>query len=366
MRIGIFTDTYYPNINGVTSSIEREKQTYSAHGNEVILVGPHTCDVNHPVPIWRIYSTRDKRYSLVCPKSLFVRKLLPSRVDIVHIHTPFTFGILGLLSARKAGAKVVYTHHTNFRKYMHYVGPLNNALGLYLCNEYIRWFCNQADFVVAPSKNASQLLTDIGVSRDKISVLSTPLDNIYLLDRQMSFTKQYDVLFVGRLSREKSIDLLVRVYKRLGERNPERKLAIVGDGVDRAHVLNSLGHLVNKTVIYLGEIAKQRLIEAYRASKVLFAPSTSETQGLTLQEAWSQGVPVLAVDCAQTREFISHGHNGWLLPPTDSVIAEALEMLLTFDTTANARYRENCYSSVADYLPQKWYVKFCSIVGARI
>lgn len=366
MKIGIFTDTYYPNINGVTSSIEREVQALKSHGDDSLLVGPGTYEVGHPIPTWTIYDTRDKRYSLTCPKSLSVAKLLPWRADVVHIHTPFTFGLLGLLCARKVGSKVIYTHHTNFEEYLHYVNPLNNSLGLYLCNLYIRWFCSQTDLVIAPSKKALRILVNIGVPAERVSVLSTPLDDIYLSDQGRATKKKYDVLFVGRLSHEKAIDLLINVYKRLGEQNRGWKLAIVGDGIDREHVLNSLRHLLTTTVVYLGELKKDRLIDVYRASRVLFSPSRSETQGLTLQEAWSQGVPVLAIDCEQTREFVSARYNGWLLPSNAGDIAEALEVLLDSSPAVETHASENCYNSIAKHLPQKWYSQFRFLVGATI
>lgn len=366
MRIGIFTDTYYPSINGVTSSIEREIQTLAAHKDDFFLVGPSSSEVSHPIPTWEIYVTQDKRYSLTCPKTLSMARLVPWRADVVHIHTPFTFGLLGLLCARKMGSKVIYHHHTNFDEYLHYVNPLNNFLGSYICNLYVRWFCRRADLVIVPSKRTLRSLVNMGVPEARVAVLSTPLDDIYLQDSGWGHEKKYDVLFVGRLSREKAIDQLINVFKQIGERNRKLKLAIVGDGICREFLLNSLQHLLSTTVVYLGELRKEKLVEVYRASRVLFSPSRSETQGLTIQEAWSQGVPVLAIDCEQTREFVSARYNGWLLPSNSSQLAETLELLIKSGLATEALTRENCLNSVKEHVPEKWYSQFRILVGAMI
>jgi 1,2-diacylglycerol 3-alpha-glucosyltransferase len=361
IRAAIFTDTYHPNIDGVTRSIEREAYAFETYGLDYNLIGPSVMSVTFPIKAFKLIRTKDKRYCLYRPIINISEIIDRWRADVVHIHTPFSFGLLGLNYAKQIGAKILYTHHTNYDAYLHYFPILNNKIGKILFRKYINWFIEKVNTVIVPSQSTLNRLLLANIPAYKMIKLPTPLDEIYTTQPQTRVDKAYDMLFVGRLSREKNLDLLIDVIQYLINIKKDVKIAIVGDGIQKAKLLSSIECFRAKNIRYFGELNKNDLLKIYRQSKLLFLPSVTETQGLIIQEAFSQGVPIIGITCEQSKEFICHEYNGLLLPAEPKQIATAIHMFLQTDADYQ-RLSQNCSKGIAEFSTENWYKTFVSII----
>ncbi len=351
MRIGIFTDTWTPQINGVVTSIQLMDSILRAHGHETFIFTlthpgslPHTDPPNvFRVPSVRFYGNSDHRIGAIYSRTA-MEQARHLHLDIIHSHAPFSLGVFGHISARRLGVPEVHTYHTMLEDYTHYVSQrrVANEAAKRLARRYSRVFCNWSTAVIVPTPKVKETLLSYGVTRP-ISVLPTPVD----LDRfrPMAPERQRQelrrslglpeaaplLLFVGRLAKEKSIDVLIRWHREVRKHLPHSGLVIVGDGDERTQLEACARHLgLGASVHFLGPKPWNELPLYYQAADVFVTASRSETQGLVVPEALACGTPVVAADDPAYHDFIVPGRNGYLFQTAADYVAQ-LQYLLTLD-----------------------------------
>jgi len=354
MRIGFFTDTYRPNTNGVVVSIETFAAEIARLGSSVVLFAPRSRISNwfsrkailphglppgieavHWVPSVPLIMDRSHRVAL--PVIHWIRRRAQAlSLDVVHTHTPFAIGYAGIQVGRGLGIPIVHTYHTYYAEYAHYFRA-GAPVARRVTPAISRWFCNLHDLVLAPSQDTQQLLTGYGVRRP-VEVLMTGVavpGEATLAERAEARHRlglepeARTILFVGRIAREKNLDLLLETMLLLREREPRARLLLAGDGPDRhrlERVVAARG--LGAHVRFLGWIPHDEIVECYRASDLFLFPSLTETQGLALLEAMACGCAVVAARGPGTRDLIDHGVNGLLADPDAPSLAAAAEAVL--------------------------------------
>lgn len=349
MKIGIFTDTYYPQINGVTTSILMLKEKLESLGHSIYIFT--TTDPKSPANERNVYRlpsipfASSRRIGVIYHPNM-ARKIRALQLDLIHTHTEFSLGIFGRMIANELGIPTVHTMHTIYEQYTHYiakVGALDGAAKT-LARNLSRYFCNTVDAVIAPTQKVEEMLRGYGV-RNKIAVIPTGIELgkfspvRYGTDEIMSLRTEYGlgntdrvILYIGRISKEKNITEILYGLKRYLPQHPGTKFLIIGDGPDRENLQSltqSLG--IGKQVIFAGEKPWDRIGLYYQLGNIFVSASQSETQGLTYIEALAAGLPLIAKTDPCLDSVLLDGVNGFEF--SDKIgFLNALEKALSNDT----------------------------------
>ncbi len=343
MRVAMFSDCYHPIVNGVTTSIQLLASALRRAGHQVRLFAPSVPGHSDAEAWVRRFSSftfplhPEERVSLPWPAVNFLEasRFAP---HVVHLHTPFNVGLFGWWVAARLGRPRVFTHHTLFEEYLHYVPlppPWLKPVAVGLC----RWFWNTSAAVVAPSREVAERQVQQGLRRP-LSVIPTGVDVASFQGGDASGPRQElglqdgdrILLYMGRVAREKSLDFLLEAVARARRDDPRLRLVLVGDGPERpalqarALELGLEGHAA-----FLGYRPRASLRHYLAAATAFVFTSQTETQGLVLLEAQAAGVPVLAVRASGTTEAVLPERSGFLVEPGDTGVFAAAMVRLVGD-----------------------------------
>ncbi|HER34223.1 MAG: glycosyltransferase [Halothiobacillaceae bacterium] len=374
MHILMISDVFFPRINGVSTSIEGFRRELLELGHRVTLVcpgypedqpGTGTIDLGDDGVV-RVASRRaplDPEDRLMHWGDLMRRlsSLTATDIDLVHVHTPFIAHYAGRRFARRLGVPVVETYHTFFEEYADkYVPWLPSGWLRRIARAWSRAQCNGVDRLIVPSVPMKAALVTYGV-RTRMTVIPTglplaePASTADAAEFRAANAIPADaplLLYVGRVAREKNIDVLVEMLPAVLESHPDTVLLIAGEGPARvalAERVRSMG--LDASIRFLGYLCrKTELPAAYRAADLFVFASTSETQGLVLLEALAQGTPVIAVAEMGTRDVL-HADGGCRIVANDpAAFAEATQNLL-----ADPDQRERLASAARSYA-KRWSI----------
>lgn len=334
MRIGIFTDTYPPYINGVSTSVSMLENALRKKGHQVYIVTVNTENMRYKyendehiiripgVPIG-IY---DYRLTGVYPLKA-INKIRKWNLDVIHSHTEFGVGTFARIIAKQYNIPLVHTYHTMYEDYVHYItkGYFNNTskkIVEYLTNFY----CDQtATELIVPTKKTYDLFKEkykytrnvhiipTGIEVERFYRENTDPAKLEEIRKKHGLNKgDFVILYVGRLGQEKSVDVLIEAHQELA-RDYKAKLLIVGDGPD-IDTYKKLAHKlkIDDNVIFTGKVPWTEVTLYYQIADIFATASKSETQGLTVIEAMAASLPVVAVDDESFRNVIVDGLNGHL------------------------------------------------------
>ena len=316
MRIGLFTDTYPPYINGVSTSVLMLKQGLEKLGHEVYVVTVNSENFHYKkednvlmipgVPI----GIMDFRMTSLYP--LKAQKIIKGwNLDVIHTHTEFGVGTFARLIAKQYNIPLVHTYHTMYEEYIYYItkGYFDGAskklveyLTLFLCDKTV-------EELIVPTKKTYDLFKekykvkrDVHIIPSGIDVTRFYKENINLLTisslrRELNIKKDdFIILYLGRIAKEKSIDFLINNLKEIRKKVPKARMIIVGDGPD----VNDLVMLAHKNkldnhVTFTGKVPWSEVPKYYQLADVFVTASKTETQGLTVIEAMAAEKPVVAI-----------------------------------------------------------------------
>jgi 1,2-diacylglycerol 3-alpha-glucosyltransferase len=346
LRVGFFTEIYRPVVNGVVASVESLGDGLRARGHEVYCFAPRMPGYEEADgPVFRMPSlplpTRTA-YRLTLP--LVSRRNLNGiikRLSLVHVHSPFVTGWMGLRYARRYGMPLVYTYHTQLEAYAHYI-PFEPRATRFAAAQLTRTFANHADAVVVPTRAMADRLRELGVTV-RMEIVPSGIDiarfgagrrDEGLRARAGAAPSDLLLLYVGRLAKEKNIDLLFRALASAG--NASLKLVVAGDGPLREELelaARALG--VAGQTKFLGIVPRNELPNLYASADAFVMPSTTETQGLVQAEALAAGAYVIAADAPQNRDVL--GEAGLVVAPTSEAFAEAFGRLTPVQAAQQAQ-----------------------------
>ena len=333
LRVGFFTEIYRPVVNGVVASVEALADGLRERGHEVYCFAPYMPGYEEADgPVFRMPSlplpTRTP-YRLTLPLvSRRNRDGIIKGLSLMHVHSPFVTGWMGRAYARRYGMPLVFTYHTQLEAYAHYV-PFEPRATRFAVSQLTRTFANLADAVVVPTPAMSDRLRELGVTV-RIEVIPSGIDvarfargrrDEALRARLGAAPGDRLVLCVGRLAKEKNVELLLHALALAG-RQPLH-LAVAGEGPSRAELEELARELgVASQTRFLGVIAREDLPDLYASADAFAMPSTTETQGLVLAEALAAGTPVIAADAPQNRDVL--GEAGRIVTATAEAFARAI------------------------------------------
>jgi 1,2-diacylglycerol 3-alpha-glucosyltransferase len=327
MKIVMFTNTYLPHVSGVARSVETFSDDLRTLGHEVHVVCPtfqgatKSTDAILRVPAIQNFNGSDFSVRIPLPGAIS-RHLHKFPPDLIHAHHPFLLGDAALRTARELGRPLVFTHHTMYEDYTHYV-PVNQQRLRQFVVRLSTDYANLCDHVIAPSESVADLLRQRGVE-SPITVIPTGVDTAFFsggngraMREQLGIPPASKVIgHLGRLAPEKNLDYLAEAIARYlaCDAGAGSCCLIVGSGPSQEQIEKTFRDRGVAERLYMaGKRAGQELADAYAAMDLFAFASRTETQGMVLAEAMAAGKPVIALDAPGAREVVHSAEVGRLL-----------------------------------------------------
>jgi len=336
MKIGLFTDTFLPDTNGVVIAIQKMERELTREGHEVHIFAPAYPGWHENEPrVHRFPSLRFLFYPgmrMAVPYSRRAFKIIPS-LNVIHSHDPSSLGLLAVHASKRYQIPHVHTYHTFYAEYRYYI-PLPIRPSRRMVMQISRIFCNFCDVVIAPSLQMKQELESYGIKR--------PIYPLFVGVDAEEFSREIEwnvraelglptedlLLFAGRIGKEKNLTFLLRAFKRLLAYHDTARLIIAGDGPQRQTLQRYATELgIVPHVIFTGFLEHKRLIDLYKQALFVFASKT-ETLGLVLVEAMMAGSPVIAIGKMGVLDVVHPGETGILVEENEDEFARACYRLL--------------------------------------
>lgn len=381
MRIGLFTDTYRPSINGIVYVVDITRKHLEAMGHEVFIFCPNDGvrldkndeDDDHIIRFRSMKGVFFDDYSL----SLFfpareLKRIKELELDVIQFFTPSQVGLMGVYAAQKTGAVLVAQHSTDLAQYItHYPGVVPGLLmlsltlpltfrfdgqdvrellklykprrlaggwGREIVESLMAMIYSRCDAVVALSeKSKKQLESWRGEYWYDVACVPTGINSLpKATDAQMAaFRAQHGiaksdevVLYAGRLSAEKNLDVLIPMIKKVVKQRPKARLLYVGD-FDYRETLEEQAQAsgVADRITFTGALPREELGMAYGVADIFVFPSLTDTQGLVLHEAAHTGLPFVLID-RKVSEVVREGENGLVAKNNPTNLANCTLQLL--------------------------------------
>lgn len=329
MNICMMTNTYLPHVGGVARSTSTFAEEYRKMKHKVLVVAPEfegkplskrAASIVERVPAIQKFNGSDFSVRLPMAAGLSAR-LDAFKADVIHAHHPFLLGDTALRIGANKNVPVIFTHHTRYEDYTHYVpfdSPTLKEIAINLSTE----FANLCDGVIAPSESIAKLIRTRGV-KTPVSVVPTGIDvKSFAAGNGARFRRKFKIPatafvvgHVGRLAPEKNLGYLTRAVALFLEQTPSARFLVVGGGPSEDEMKTIFGERgLADRLILAGKHTGRALHDAYCAMDVFAFTSFTETQGMVLAEAMAAGLPAVALDASGVREVVRNGKNGFLLP----------------------------------------------------
>ena len=366
MKIVMMTNTYLPHVGGVARSVDCFARGYRERGHDVLVVAPEfpgaPDDEPDVIRIPAIQNFNGSDFSVVLPVPGFLERAVDRfQPDIIHSHHPFLIGSTALRLSSRLDCPLVFTHHTMYEQYTHYVPGDSEVLKRFVVRLSTS-YANLCDQVFAPSESIAGVLRQRGV-RTPIDVVPTGVelaqftrgDGAAFRRRHRIPQDAFVIGHVGRLAPEKNLRFLARSVARVLVSHPRAHFLVVGAGPSESDIRQACVEAGVVGRLHLaGKQMMPALADAYHAMDLFAFASESETQGMVLAEAMAAGLPVVAIDAPGAREVVADGHNGRLLSaPGEELFARALEEALTMDPQGRRAWKLGVAETAERYSQQR-------------
>lgn len=341
MKIAIFSDTFPPQVDGVANVVYRSASTLGRLGHDVYVFtvsnglwgrrnnARNVCYegftlIRLPAVPAFVYPG----YHCAVPVGIAFKALKAIRPDIIHTHTPFTAGWEAVFLARLFNIPLIGTHHTFFNHYLKHV-KLDYRWTENITWQYTIGYYNHCDIILSPSRSLADELEKHGlkkpimthpnpINREFFRPVADPASKKKLQEALGIEGNGKLLVYMGRVSYEKSIDQVVKAMALVVKTNPDVNLLIVGDGPERNNLEKLTDDLgLNNNVKFLGFLYNQTLLETLQASDILLTASKTENMPLSVLESMAVGLPVIAAAALGIPELVQNNVNGYLVKPDD-------------------------------------------------
>jgi len=366
MKIAIFSDTYYPQVNGVVSVVDRSAAILSARGHDVALFvasGDAEQALNargHRVPITFFHSIPAFVYPgerVAWPYDRDVlQELWAFAPDVIHFHTPFGVGRAALRAAEKNDVAIVGTHHTFFDQYLSHVKLDKQAWAQRLAWKGTVRLYNRADLVISPSHILADSLREHGLRTNMRTVPNSvdtkrfrpaSAEEKTVLKQQYGLPDNMSFVYMGRMSEEKSVDVVLRAFSEVHAQLPHAVLMLVGSGPAERQLRTLTEELgIADAVRFTGTLRGDELAEAVRANNIFVTASATENMPISVLEGMASGLPVVGVQERGMRELVRHGENGFLSEAGDYMSFSADMFMLATDVVLCTRMGRTARATV--------------------
>lgn len=346
MRVGIFTESYPPLVNGVSTSILMLENALTKLGHEVFIITvsdnkkEYTFEKDGHIlrlPSTNLANCYDYKMTSVYPIKA-VNMIKKMNLDVIHSNVEFTVGIFARIVSEQLSIPLVHTYHTNWEDYTHYITKNKKVLDD-ICKKLLKYLVvffedKTVTELIVPSNKIYNLFKDKYKFTKNIHIIQTGIETnkfykenfdtkkIANLKKKYGIKrKDFVVMTVSRLAKEKNVDKIISNHKKLLEKYPNMKLLIVGDGPDTEKLKEECRNLnIEKSVIFTGKIPLDEIPIYYQLGNVFVTASKSETQGLTVVEAISSSLPVVAVLDDSFVNSVIEDFNGYVFETDEKYI----------------------------------------------
>ncbi|MBR1865809.1 MAG: aldo/keto reductase [Lachnospiraceae bacterium] len=370
MNIGLFTDTYYPELNGVANSVFLLKQELEKKGHNVYVITTKTPGA--PASEKGVFRVPSKAWDPIPERRIgmvyhprIAMQIHKMKLDIIHTHTEFSVGMFGRIMAHEMFIPVVHTYHTIYEDYTHYIKKYisSEKRARQFVKQFSKFSVRGAEELIVPTEKVARLMRRYGVKPD-INVIPTGIDlkRFQVQDSEaaklrlklmLGIPREHKVvLYLGRVSEEKNIDELMEYFDHYVDRRQAVTFLIVGDGPYRS-VLERMakGKKHRKQIRFAGAKPWDEITHYYQLADVFVSASTSETQGLTYIEALASGLPVVARRDPCLDGVLFHEKNGFMFED-ESTFIYGLEQVLY--NRRKMDYRASALESVEQFSTEKF------------
>ncbi len=346
------TDSYRPTTDGVVTAVLVTRRVLEELGHTVFIIAPDPGEEYREEGVYYFRAVKFRSYPgyfvplFPSDQSDLIRKLKP---DVIHIRGVAFMAVKALIASHNTGVPTVLTYDTMVTDVIEQYSPIKLPKNVLVggASKYIRFLLKRPDAVAVPTPSTGRELTEIiGARPRRMEVIPTGIDTDHFsrsdagpaIREKYSLTGKRIVIYVGRLSYEKNIDLLIRSMKLMDE---DVVLMVVGQGPagDSLHDLVEKEGLSDR-VVFTGYIFDQALVDHYSCADAFASASVFETQGFTVQEAMSCGLPVACGNGRAFTDFIVNGENGYLFDLTEEDCARAMNLALNAPDDVRARSKE--------------------------
>ncbi|MCA1819635.1 MAG: glycosyltransferase, partial [Halobacteriales archaeon] len=331
MRLGLFTDSYLPSIDGCVTSLLAQRAELEARGHEVHIFAPANREAQAKVRDPRVlfydavpWSAYPDYYLPIFPAR--VRNRVRERgIELIHSHGIAMMGLRAVWAAKGLKLPLVLTYHTRVDEGARYVvrpGAPEQLLRKLIWTD-LRWYFRRCDAVVTPSEAIKKHLAEgAGSSLGPCVVIPNGVDFTRFHRPDSNAIERYHLedktlfLTAGRIAFEKNLEVLVDAMKPLLREVPDAHFVIAGKGPGRKDYENLVKREgLAEHVTFTGYVTDGELAGLYRAAHAFLTPSSFETQGMVALEAMHFGTPVVAADTGGFTDYLRHRRNGYLVEP---------------------------------------------------
>lgn len=343
MKIAFFTDTYYPDLNGVTVSVSNFAKELRKKGHKVYIFAPKI-EGKHKdkdknlirLPSFKILSKVEPQIytPTIWPNKEF-REMFTEDFDIIHAHGNGPYSLLGYSIGKIKRIPFVMTFHTIHTHYTHYIfngkiiTPRMVSMGL-------KTFAHRCSLVITPSEKMKKELLSYGVKK-QIHVIPNFLEGDRFkknkkgyLHKLLNLPKETPIILtVGRIGKEKNIDFILKVFREVCKTDTKSHLVVVGRGPESDNLITLSKKLgIEKRVHFTGGIDYEFMPLVYKDATLFVFASYTETQGVCVLEASASGIPLVINNDGAFKGMVDDGVNGYILPLNISKFSEKIVKLL--------------------------------------
>lgn len=352
--IFLVTNNYTPYAGGVVKSIDILCNELIKKGHAVYIITLNFLGTQHNDPsyVLRIPSLcrfryKGNYYALAwLPQAYMRRLILTLKPDIIHVHHPFYVGAIAARLARFYNIGCVFTYHTQYEQYAHYVPLLPKIIGQFCIKKKVQRFCQKISAIVVPTESIQQKLLSEGITTP-LFVVASAIDEHFFVYVPRIVTKPVQLLTVSRFAVEKNIPFLLHTMTLLGQ---DFHLKLVGYGFLlsslRRYAYRELG-LSAQRVSFVVQPTKEELFWLYKQAHIFLFASKTETQGLVLAQALATGLPVIALNAHGSSDTIVHGNNGFLVE-SEQEMQQVIQYCVD-NTQAYTTVQKKAYKSADHY-----------------
>lgn len=388
MKIVMISDTYPPNVNGAALATERLALELAERNNKIYVIAPSTSFKRHTaqqknITVYRVRSipimierTQEFRFS---PQPLHEREVLKIirtiKPDIIHINEPWLMGLSALKLGKKEGIPVISTHHFMPENLVHHLRlpiKVQNIITVSVWKWYVK-LCKNFDVVICPTQVAANLIKKYSADVN-LQVVSNGIDlelfnkknnGEYLADKY-KLPRKLNLLFVGRIDKEKNIDVLIKAAALIKDQI-DFHITIVGQGKEKTNLKKLAANLgIMSRITFTGFLPEKDLPNMYTTADIFVMPSIAELQSLVTMEAMASSLPVIAANAVALPHLVHDNKNGFLFNPGDEKELAAKLTILLKDKKMREKMGDESLKIIKEHDIKKTVVAIENIYKATI
>ncbi len=380
MKIGLFTDQYYPSISGVVTSIKMLYEGLEKMGHECFIFtsfDESQVDNKEELAAKKVINFDGKRYPFKAIKDYrftfnynkSIKIIAQYNLDIIHVHTEYNIAKIAMKASKRLGIPIVHTLHTSWKDYINYLFPtldknFHNQL-LWLEKKIFTEPISKASiFDIVPTKkvlgdleiygmNGEVKVVPTGIELDRFYSENYSKDDINNLRVSLGLTDKFVFGYVGRTSKEKNIPTIIKSFAEAFKNSDDVSLLIVGGGPELPELKAEVKKYgIEDQVLFTDLVAWDKVPLYYQIFDIFVNASSTETQGLTYIEALSSNLPVLVKKDECIEDFIKEGYNGFYFDTPEELVLKMKYIYENKNTLPDIK--KNTYKSIKMFSKEEY------------